>query len=168
VPNPLILAVEKIREITDPRSRQRCASALAASLRFDPSGHNPPQIMNADGIEEEFGIGKDEQDYYCIVLRRKKIRDFAHSYARLLKSADINRFFKAEAYEAYFGKTIPRLAGATPRSATVYTYAEVLHREKSGRAENGREKSGRAENGINFDLPDEVEQLFKDCKITFP
>jgi len=151
VPNPLVLAVERIRGITDLQSRRRCAEALAASLRFDTSGHEPTQVMNADDIETAFKVDKDEQDYYGIVLRRKKIRDFAHSYGKVLKSADITRLFKSEAYEAYFGKSIPKLAGKTKQSATVYTYAEILHRAGIG----------------NVDLPDEVNQLFTGLNITF-
>jgi len=151
--NVLVLAVSKIEQITDARSRERCAAALAASLRCDSNENTPPLIMNADEIEAEFGISKDDQDYYRIVLRRKNIKDFAKYYGKVLKSSDISKFFKTEAYESYFQKRLPRLAGETKQSATVYTYAEVLHRANFRRL---------------FTLPNSVQEFLSEQGINLP
>jgi len=146
-------AVQKIRGIADPGTQRKYADALASSLRFDTSGHNPPQVMCASDIEAAHRISTDEQDAFSIVIRRKKIKDFARSYGKHLRASDVTVLFKTEAYENFFKKPVPRCGQKTRLSPTVYTYAQVLQRA-----------------GVQdqIALPGDVQSLFADLGIIFP
>ncbi|MGF1536147.1 MAG: hypothetical protein ACFB4J_06635 [Elainellaceae cyanobacterium] len=88
----------------------------------------PPSVMSPQEISEAHGIDIDDLDAYGIVVRRKQIKAFAGHYGRKLRASDVTMMFKTEAYEDFFGKTISRCGNQTKRSATVYSYAEVLQR----------------------------------------
>lgn len=146
-------AVQKVRGIADPKTKKKYAEALASSLRFDTSGHNPPQVMCANDIETAHGISPDEQDSFSIVIRRNQIKAFARSYGKHLRASDVTRLFKTEAYEDFFKKPIPRCGQQTRLSPTVYTYAQALQR------------AGVQE---QIALPEDVQILFTDLGIMFP
>ncbi len=151
--NLLDKAVGHINGMADPKAKRRYAEALAASLRFDESGHNPPQMKSPQGIENDFGIEVDELLDFNIVLKRKQIKDFARNYGKVLKASKVTMLFKVEAYEKYFQRPISRIGAKTKQSATVYAYAEVLQR-------CGVESQ--------IALPDSVAALFKEVEIDFP
>ncbi|MGF1515802.1 MAG: hypothetical protein ACFB5Z_19170 [Elainellaceae cyanobacterium] len=104
----------------------------APSAAADPdeaiAASTPPDVMSAQAISAAHGIDLDDLDAYGIVVRRKQIKSFVGHYGRRIKSSDVTKLFKTEAYERFFGKSISRCGNQTKRSATVYGYAEVLQR----------------------------------------
>lgn len=151
--NFLVEAASKIDELADANLKRRYATALAWSLSFDLSGTSPIRPKSPQNIEDELEILVDDQVEYRISLKRADIRDLMGMYGKKLKTSDLTRNFKTEAYESFFERPISRCANKTKKSATAYTYAEVFQRLGIGQ---------------QIDLSQEVDRLFRTVEIVFP
>lgn len=98
--------------------------ALNASIKMD-IGNNPPKLMNANDIFDNFGVSIEDQVEAKISLTRRDAFNFLFAYGKKIKGTKLNRNYLNQNYysEKFKGREVPRLG----KKDLVFTYAEIQH-----------------------------------------